>query len=108
MTTWTTDAVRPGDRFSFWREVVCRTVLNVSTEAPPDRFKAQISGRSAGALRFAAFDSSSHEIVRSKEHLVAAPADNYLVSLQRRGCSHITQGDEAFLLNPGEIAIVDG
>ena len=109
MTVWTTDTVKPGDRFSFWREVVCRTVLNVATEARPEQFWARISGRNFGDLRFAAFDSSSHEIVRSKEHLASAPADNYLISLQRKGRCHITQGaDEAFLLDPGEIAVVDG
>jgi len=109
MTTWTTDAVKPPDRFSFWREVVCQTVLNVATEAPPERFWARISGQEFGDLRFAAFDSSSHEIVRSKQHLVSAPADNYLISLQRKGRCSITQGsDDAFLLDPGEIAVVDG
>lgn len=108
MTIWTTDTVKPNDRFSFWREVVCQTVLNVSTEARPDRFWARISGRSSGDLRFAAFDSTSHDIVRSKEHLASAPADNYLISLQRRGQCEITQGNDAILLNPGEIAIVDG
>jgi AraC family transcriptional regulator, positive regulator of tynA and feaB len=108
MTVWTTETVESNDRFSFWREVVCQTVLNVSTEAPPDRFWARISGRSFGDLRFAAFDSSSHDIVRDKQHLAGAPSDNYLVSLQRKGRCHITQGSDAFLLNPGEIAIVDG
>jgi AraC family transcriptional activator of tynA and feaB len=108
MTAWTTDTVKPNDRFSFWREVVCQTVLNVSTEARPDRFWARISGRSFGDLRFAAFNSSSHDIVRSKEHLASAPADNYLISLQRKGQCQITQGSDAFLLNAGEIAIVDG
>jgi AraC family transcriptional regulator, positive regulator of tynA and feaB len=109
MTTWTTDAVKPSDRFSFWREVVCRTVLNVATEGPPKQFWARISGRTFGDLRFAAFDSSSHEIVRSKEHLASAPADNYLISLQCQGRCHITQGsDDAFFLDPGEIAVVDG
>jgi AraC family transcriptional regulator, positive regulator of tynA and feaB len=109
MTTWTTEAVKPSDRFAFWREVVCQTVLNVSTEAPPQQFWARISGQSFGAMRFAAFDSSGHEIVRSKEHLSNAPADTYLISLQRKGRCHITQGsDDEFLLDPGEIAIVDG
>jgi AraC family transcriptional activator of tynA and feaB len=108
MTTWTTDAVTPNDRFSFWREVVCQAVLNVATEAPPDRFWARISSRSSGNVRFASFHSSSHDIVRGKEHLASAPADNYLISLQRRGPCRINQGGDAFVLSPGEIAVVDG
>lgn len=108
MANWTTDTIKPNDRFSFWREVVCQTILNVSTEARPESFWARITGRNFGALRFAAFDSSGHEIVRSKEHLASAPADNYLISLQRRGSCQIAQNNDAFPLDPGEIAIVDG
>jgi AraC-like DNA-binding protein len=108
VATWSTDTVRAGERFSFWREVVCQTVLNVATEAPRERFQAHISGRSFAALRVAAFDSTSHEIVRSPQHTARFPEDNYLISLQRRGQSRITQHGDPFPLDPGEIAIVDG
>lgn len=107
MPIWSTDAIHARERFSFWREVVCQTVLNVSTESPPQRFFARISGRKFGALRVAAFDSSSHEIVRSRQDVARAPEDYYLISLQLRGQSHITQDDDAFALDPDEIAIVD-
>jgi AraC family transcriptional activator of tynA and feaB len=108
VATWSTDTVKAGESFSFWREVVCQTVLNVATEAPRDRFRAHISGRSFAALRIAAFDSTSHDIVRSRQHMARFPEDNYLISLQRRGQSRITQQGEPFPLDPGEIAIVDG
>ena len=108
MANWSTDEVRSSERFALWHEVVCHTVLNVSTEARPEHFQAHISGWSAGALRFAAFESTSHAIVRGREHLARAPADHYLISLQRRGVSHITQGDDQFRLDPGEVAILDG
>jgi AraC-like DNA-binding protein len=108
VATWSTEGVRAGERFSFWREVVCRTVLNVATEAPRERFQAHISGRRFGGLRFAAFESTSHEIVRSRQHTSRFPEDNYLVSLQRRGRSLIDQDGAAFALDAREIAIVDG
>jgi AraC-like DNA-binding protein len=108
VATWSTDTVKAGERFSFWREVVCQTVLNVATEAPRDRFQAHISGRSFAALRVAEFDSTSHEIVRSPQHTARFPEDNYLISLQRRGQSRISQDGDPFPLDPGEIGIVDG
>lgn len=108
MDVWSTDTIQARERFSFWREVVCSAVLNVATESPPERFAARIAGRKFGALRFAAFASTSHDIVRSRQHVARAPEDYYLISLQRRGRSHISQGDEAYSLEPGEIAIVDG
>jgi AraC-like DNA-binding protein len=108
MATWSTDTVKPSEGFSFWHDVVCQAVLNVATEQRPDSFRARISGHSFGPLRFAAFESTSHEIVRSPVHVARAPADNYLVSLQREGRSLIRRGDERFVLEPGEIAILDG
>jgi AraC family transcriptional activator of tynA and feaB len=108
VATWSTDAVRSSERFALWHDVVCRTVLNVSTQARPDHFRARISGWGVGDLRFATFESTTHEIVRSREHLARAPADHYLISLQRRGQSRITQDEDRFLLDPGEIAILDG
>jgi len=108
VATWSTDTVHAAERFSFWREVVCQTVLNVATEAPRDSFQAQISGRGFDCARFAAFESTSHEIVRSRQHTARFPEDNYLVSLQRHGQSRISQDDNAFSLDPGEIALVDG
>jgi AraC-like DNA-binding protein len=108
MSGWSTETVKPGERFSYWREVVCQAVLNVATEAPQQRFQARLSGRKFGDLRFAAFASTGHDIVRSMRHTTCFPEDDYLISLQRGGRSLISQGDAAFTLEPGEIAIVDG
>jgi AraC family transcriptional regulator, positive regulator of tynA and feaB len=108
MATWSTDSVNVAERFSFWREVVCQTVLNVATEGPREQFRAHISGRTFANSRFAAFESTSHEIVRSAQHTARFPEDNYLISMQRRGQSEIQQGGDLFVLEPAEIAIVDG
>ena len=108
MVHWSTDAIHERERFSYWHEVVCQTVLNVSTESPPERFAARINGRSLGALRFASFNSTGHEIVRSQRHVAREPGDHYLIGLQLRGQSRINQDDDTIALEPGEIAIVDG
>lgn len=108
MASWSTATVEARERFSYWREVVCQTVLNVSTEHPANGFSASIAGRTFGNLRFASFESTSHGIVRSNRHIATAPEASYLVSLQIRGRSNITQGEESFRLEPSEIAIVDG
>lgn len=106
--TWSTDTVMPGEGFAYWREVVCQAVLNVATHGRDGGFRGSISGADFGGLRVAAFDSSSHEIERSRHLLARAPADHYLISLQRRGQSRITQEGAEFPLDPGEIAVIDG
>jgi AraC-like DNA-binding protein len=108
VATWSTDAVRGKEAFSYWRYVVREAVLNVGTEARSDAFSARISWRKVGDLRLSNFESSPHVLVRTQQHLSGAEADNYLISLQREGESHISQGGEDFVLSPGEIAIVNG
>src|SRR5215470_12400904 len=108
MVRWSTETIDARERFSFWREVVCQTVLNVSIESPRERLSARMTGRNFGDLRFAAFDSTGYEIVRSRRDVARAPVDHYLISLQLRGQSRISQDDETIALDPGEITVFDG
>ncbi|MBZ6078223.1 helix-turn-helix domain-containing protein [Microvirga puerhi] len=107
-STWSTDTVGTSEGFSYWHEAVCQAVLNVSTEAPCAGFRASISGHSLDGLRFACFAADAHEIVRSRSHIARSVDEHYLVSFQIHGRSQISQADEAFILEPGEIAILDG
>lgn len=108
MVDWSTDAVPARERFSYWSDVVCQTILNVSTESPTEIFSAAIKARSFGDIRCVSFDCGGHEIVRDRRHMARAPEDCYVVTLHRRGQSHFSQGDDTFSLGGDEIAIVDG
>lgn len=106
---WGTEGLEPNSGFDYWRETVCRAVLNVATEAPDPQaaFHGSIVGRSFGDVRIASFRSTRHDVVRTSRH-VAQGDDSILVSLQERGECRLSQGDERLLLQPGEIGLVDG
>ncbi|KRE12519.1 hypothetical protein ASE66_18480 [Bosea sp. Root483D1] len=106
---WGTQGLEPDSGFDYWRETVCRAVLNVTTEAPDpqEAFHGSIVGRSFGDVRIASFRSTRHDVVRTPRH-VAEGDDSVLVSLQERGQCRLSQGDERLLLQPGEIGLVDG
>ena len=108
MIDWSTDSIREAERFSFWREVVCKSMLHVSTESTPEQFSGRMSGRSFGKLRFASFDCTAHELVRTRQQVARMPEDYYVVTLHLQGRSQFSQGDEAIALEANEIAIVDG
>src|SRR6185437_8843772 len=108
MIDWSTDSIREAERFSFWREVVCKSMLHVSTESTPEQFSGRMSGRSFGKLRFASFDCTAHELVRTRQQVARMPEDYYVVTLHLQGRSQFSQGDEAIALETNEIAIVDG
>jgi AraC family transcriptional activator of tynA and feaB len=105
---WSTHSVSPREQFSYWREAVCEAVLNVTTEHPGDGFFGDITCTNYGDLRFAAFASTPHEVVRLKSHIGRSQNDHYLVSLQRSGLSRMFQNDEVCELHPGDVGLVDG
>jgi hypothetical protein len=72
-------------------------MFNISIEAPPDRFLARITARSSGQLRFAASQSSTYQVVRTRRDIDSAPADHYSVFAQLRGVSVIHQCGEPWL-----------
>jgi AraC-like DNA-binding protein len=105
---WSTDATPERERFSYWREALCKAVFNISIEAPPKDFSARVVARSAGPLRFATSESSGYSVVRTQQDIDTAPADHYSIYLQLRGQALISQGNHAFAFNPNDIAISDG
>lgn len=107
-TTWSTDAIDERERFSFWREMVCRNVFNVSVQAPPKRFSASITARSHGAFRFAMCESTSYDVDRTQKDISNESADHYLMYLQLRGHTHFTQADDSIEFGRNDIVITDG
>jgi AraC family transcriptional regulator, positive regulator of tynA and feaB len=106
---WCTQDVQVRDQFAYWREAVCEAVLNVATELPPgESFAGDIGCASYGELRFAAFTSSPHQIVRRTSHIARSTHDHFLLSLQLSGVSRMQQCGVACELLPGDIGIVDG
>src|SRR5215831_17187781 len=80
MIDWSTDSIHEAERFSFWREVVCKSMLHVSAESAPERFSARMTGRSFGKLRFASFDCAAHELVRTRQQVARMPEDYYVIT----------------------------
>jgi AraC-like DNA-binding protein len=105
---WSTDAARADERFSYWREAVCRAVFGISIEAAPERFSARIAARSSGALRFATSESTSYIIARNRRDIASAPADHWSFYLQLSGRTMVMMSDDAVELKTDDIGIYDG
>jgi AraC family transcriptional regulator, positive regulator of tynA and feaB len=105
---WSTNDARARERFSYWRDAVCRAVFNISIEAAPERFSARITSRASGPLRFATSESSPYQVVRTKRDIDTAPSDHYSVFAQVKGTSVIHQSSDSFAFTPSDICISDG
>lgn len=110
MRRWSTSDVSVRDQFAYWREAVCEAVLNVATENPGEdhAFAGDIACAGYGDLRFAAFTSSPHQVVRRTSHIARSSHTHYLISLQRSGRSRMQQCGQTCELGPGDIGVVDG
>lgn len=106
---WSTQDVPQRQSFDYWREAVCRAVLNVSVAHPRDgAFQGEITARRTPTLGYVAFRSSGHDILRSEREAANAGEESYLVSLQLSGSANIRQGGNEVRLDPGGLAIVEG
>jgi AraC family transcriptional regulator, positive regulator of tynA and feaB len=107
-TSWSTDMVDPRERFEYWREFVCQSLFNVSAEAPPGDFVAQMKVRVAGQHRFLTSGSSAYSFVRTARNIANAPADHFTILLQVRGETAISQDDDRFVLRANEVGVFNG
>ncbi|MBY5420071.1 helix-turn-helix domain-containing protein [Rhizobium leguminosarum bv. viciae] len=106
--TWSTMSAGSAERFDYWKDIVCDTLLHVDAHAAADvsRFSAELSLKSHLAGNFVRFKSQGHTIERSHRLLHAKPDERYLVSYQVSGVASVTQGDHRFQLRPGDVGIV--
>jgi len=104
---WSTDTVQPRERFSYWREAVCRSIFNLTIDAPPGHFAARMTARSSGPLRIALGESTGYVVSRNKREVDTASDDSYSIYLQLRSDATISQCGQAFTYQPGDIAISD-
>jgi AraC-like DNA-binding protein len=104
---WSTENIRPGERFSYWREAVCHSIFNLTIDAPPGEFAARMTARSAGPIRVALSESTAYQVARDKREVDRASDDSYSVYLQLRGDAVISQGGQALAFQAGDIAISD-
>jgi AraC family transcriptional regulator, positive regulator of tynA and feaB len=104
---WSTENIRPSERFSYWREAVCHSIFNLTIDAPPGEFAARMIARSAGPIRVALSESTAYQVVRDKREVGRAASDSYSVYLQLHGEAVISQNGQAFAFRAGDIAISD-
>jgi AraC-like DNA-binding protein len=104
---WSTNSVQPRDRFSYWRDAICRSIFNLTIEAPAGYFTARMTTRSAGPLRVALGESTGYRLFRSKQDVDNTQDDSYSIYLQLRSQAVIGQCNQSITFQPGDIAISD-
>ncbi|HUL90527.1 MAG TPA: helix-turn-helix domain-containing protein [Pseudolabrys sp.] len=108
MNFWSTDTVNERERFSFWRELVCKMVFSISPESPHENFSGRITAWNSGSLRFATCETNGYANIRTRRDISSAPADHYTIYLQLRGQTLMEQCDQSFAFEKNDFFISDG
>jgi AraC-like DNA-binding protein len=105
---WSTADVHPRDRVAFWVDAVCDTFVRLDCEPGRGRaFFGEIAADMAGELQIGTVTSTAQVVTRSPRQIDRAPADFFLINVQRSGRSLVRQDGRETELRAGDFALYD-
>ncbi|MFE9689665.1 helix-turn-helix domain-containing protein [Micromonospora sp. NPDC005806] len=102
-----TDQVRPNERMSYWRDVICRTFVQLDVDTAASAFAGQVSSVAVGPVRFSRIDANPMGVRRRARHIAEAQEDELLMALHLTGEALGIQDDRQAVLAPGDMALFD-
>ena len=103
---FSTASVRPDQRFSYWREAVCETYVQLGCEAPEiEDFEGEIKLRRRSLLSVSTVSGKRHTVNRRRQDISRSSTGSFLVSLQMAKTAELSQGGRVAQLEPGDIAL---
>jgi AraC family transcriptional regulator, positive regulator of tynA and feaB len=109
MAVLTTAAVRPKDRFAYWREVVSQHFVHLRPERVGGaRFRGgEIDARRLGPLSISQVTSGGQRVFRTRIEIARSPVPLYFMNIQTGGTGSFRQGGDELALARGDIFFVD-
>jgi AraC-like DNA-binding protein len=107
-TSYDTAEIAPRDRFAYWRDAVCESyVLLGCSTLRSSGFSGSLRITRHSNLAISHVGGSAHWVERRRRDISSASEEFFLLSLQTRNTSRITQFGHSSLLNPGDMALYD-
>jgi AraC-like DNA-binding protein len=106
---WSTEAVAPGDRLAFWRDVVWEAFVPVTPTplAPAERFAGSVTAASIGALGAARIAADSQVVTRTAAQVRREPGEVFFLNLPLTRGTYAAQDGRVARLAPGDFTLVD-
>lgn len=107
-TCYDTAQIAPRDRFSYWRDAVCESyvLLGCNTLKSTD-FAGFLKIARHPNLSISHVGGKAHWVERRNRDIRIASEEFFLLSLQEKSTSRITQFGNSSLLRPGDMALYD-
>lgn len=105
---FSTDAVRPAQRFAYWSEAICASFVHLELDCDHRLpFRATLTARPTPRFDSIDVSGSAQRVIRSERLIDEDHADRLILMRQRRGHCVVHQDGQASELPPGGLAVVD-
>ena len=109
MLTFSTDDLRPHERFDYWCEVRARNLFGVTISLKQDErqhFQGRFSALPIGGATLSQMQASPYSVSRSASDISRTSSDSLCIYQQTGGASWFnTQNGSEFVVRPGDLAI---
>lgn len=109
MLSFSTDEIRPQDRFDHWCEVRGKSLFGVTIELEREkraRFEGRFSATPIGDAVLAEMTASSYRVSRTPADIARVSSDSLSIGLQIRGPGWMKiKGDRVHLVREGDVTI---
>jgi len=107
-TVFSTDDVHPRDRFDYWHDVACKTIIEHDSRAEhPARFAAHIRAASLGTSEVVLFGNSPMTVRHATKHLSHTRDDQIFLCQQVAGELALEHEARDCRLTPGALTLLD-
>jgi AraC family transcriptional activator of tynA and feaB len=107
-TLFSTDDVHPRDRFDYWHDVACRSI--VQHDSRPEcrlTFRAGIQTGMLADIGVIQFENSPMEVARAARHIAQVTEDVLFICRQMAGTLHLEHDGREIALESGHMTLLD-
>jgi AraC-like DNA-binding protein len=103
------DAVRPSERFDYWRDVVCKNYVSANATVPRgnEPFSASLATNRVGPILLSDLDAPMHYWQRGPRHIRRDDQDVYILSLLEKGLGELDQYGRRVVQGVGDMVLYD-
>jgi len=107
-TIFSTAGLHPRDRFDYWHEVACKTIV-VHNSQPERRltFEAELNLASLGDVQFLLFRNSPMRVARTQRHITQEKHDDLFICQQLGNKIAIEQSRQEVVLKANDFCLLD-
>ena len=105
---WSTEDVSPREALDYWRDAVCRAIIELGVEAPQDEsFQAHLEQCALGPATLSLVEATRQSVARTRHAISRSRAAVFHLLHLRAGQFQLEHGGRTTLLHPGECVLVD-